>query len=135
MLESAAQRYKEVRVTTASPGELLLALYDGLFRFLTGAKLCMEKDEAPRARELISKAHAILSELYIALDHDTAPELCSNLESIYGFAMERLTYANLKTDPEGIADAIRVLTPLREAWQEAVPRATREMVNTLSRAG
>ncbi len=126
MLENAVQKYKEVRIATATPGELLLALYDGLFRFMNGAKICFEKGEPTRAREFISKSHAILSELYIALDHGVAPELCANLESLYGFAMERLTYSNLKGTTDGIDDAVRVLTPLREAWREAVPAATRE---------
>ena len=39
MLESAAAaRYAQVRDSTSTPGDLLLALYDGLFRFLNGAK-------------------------------------------------------------------------------------------------
>ena len=68
-VESAAQRYNQVRMTTSTPGELLLALYDGLFRFLNQAKVCLQAKQMPRARELLSKAYAILSELYIALDH------------------------------------------------------------------
>lgn len=127
MFETAANRYTQIRNATATPGELLLALYDGLFRFMNGAKLCIEKKEMLRARELISKAHAILSELYIALDHGAAPELCQNLEGVYGFAMDRLTFASRKADVQGIEDAIRVLAPLREAWKVAVPQAQREL--------
>lgn len=127
MHATAANRYTQIRNTTATPGELLLALYDGLFRFMNGAHACIEKKEMARARELLSKAHAILSELYIALDHNLAPELCQNLEGVYGFAMDRLTAASRKGEIQGIADAIRVLTPLREAWQIAVPQAQREL--------
>lgn len=124
---TAANRYTQIRNATATPGELLLALYDGLFRFMNGAQVCFEKKELIRARELLSKAHAILSELYIALDHNIAPELCQNLEGVYGFAMDRLMSASRKGDLQGIQDAIRVLTPLREAWQLAVPQAQREL--------
>jgi flagellar secretion chaperone FliS len=127
MLETAAARYTQIRNTTATPGELLLALYDGLFRFMNGAKICIERKDMLRARELLSKAHAILSELYIALDHSAAPELCQNLEGVYGFAMDRLMHASRKGDVRGIEDSIRVLTPLREAWQAAVPQAQREL--------
>ena len=125
-LESAAQRYSQVRMTTASPGELLLALYDGLFRFLNGAKICIERKEMARARELLSKSYAILSELYIALDHSVHPELCGNLEALYGFSMDRVTTASRKGLIEPIDEVIRVLTPMREAWQVAVPQAARE---------
>jgi flagellar protein FliS len=125
-VESAAQRYSQVRMTTASPGELLIALYDGLFRFMNSAKICIERKEVGRARELLSKAYAILSELYIALDHTLAPELCANLEALYGFSMDRVMLASRKGQIEPIDEVIRVLTPLREAWQIAVPQAARE---------
>ncbi len=126
MLESAAQRYKQVRMTTASPGELLLALYDGVFRFLNGAKICIERKEMARSRELLSKAYAILSELYIALDHSLAPELCANLEGLYGFSMDRVMLASRRGLTEPIDEVVRVLTPLREAWRVAVPQAALE---------
>jgi flagellar protein FliS len=125
-MESAAQRYSQVRMTTSTPGELLLALYDGLFRFLNGAKICIERKEMARGRELLSKAYAILSELYIALDHSLAPELCANLEALYGFAMDRVTQASRKGQTLPIDEVVRALTPLREAWQIAVPQAARE---------
>jgi flagellar protein FliS len=124
--ETAAQRYSQVRMTTSTPGELLLALYDGLFRFLNGAKICMERKETARARELLSKSYAIISELYIALDHSYHPELCANLEALYGFCMDRVQHASRKALLEPIEEVIRVLTPLREAWQQAVPQAARE---------
>jgi flagellar protein FliS len=104
----------------------LLALYEGLFRFLNGAKICIERKEMPRGRELLSKSYAILSELYIALDHSQAPELCANLEALYGFAMDRVMTASRKGLIEPIDEVVRVLTPLREAWQLAVPQAARE---------
>ena len=127
MLEStAAARYTEIRNATSTPGELLLALYDGLFRFLNGAKLCIENKQLPRARELISKSHAIISELTIALDHDVAPELCAQLEGLYGFCIDRLQVASRKSDLAAIDEVKRVLTPLREAWVIAVPKAIQE---------
>jgi flagellar secretion chaperone FliS len=127
MLESAAAaRYTQVRNSTSTPGELLLALYDGLFRFLNGAKACMENKQMPRARELLSKCHAILSELTIALDHDVAPELCGQLEGLYGFCIDRVQMASRKSNPAAIDEVTRVLTPLREAWVAAVPKAIQE---------
>ena len=128
MYETTARRYQQIQATTATPGELLLALYDGLFRFLKAAKLCFENKQAIKAREYLSKSHAILSELYIALDYSQAPELCGQLESIYGFCMGHLLQCNLKSNPAMIDDVIRALTPLKEAWAEAVPEAIRNPV-------
>ena len=127
MLESAAAaRYSQVRNATSTPGELLLALYDGLFRFLNGAKACIENKQLPRARELLSKSHAIVSELTIALDHAVAPELCAQLEGLYGFCIDRIQFASRKADVTAIEEVTRVLTPLREAWTLAVPKSIAE---------
>jgi len=127
MLESAAAaRYTQVRNATSTPGEILLALYDGLFRFLTGAKACIENKQLPRARELLSKCHAIVSELTIALDHNLAAELCAQLEGLYGFCIDRIQFASRKADITSIEEVIKVLTPLREAWAIAVPKAIQE---------
>ena len=127
MLEStAAARYTQIRNATSTPGELLLALYDGLFRFLNGAKACIENKQLPRARELLSKCHAIISELNIALDHAVAPELCAQLEGLYGFCIDRIQFASRKADIVSIEEVARVLTPLREAWAIAVPKAIQE---------
>src|SRR5450432_2013478 len=127
MLESAAAaRYMQIRAVTSTPGELLLALYDGLFRFLNAAKVCIEKKQLPRARELLSKANAVLSELIIALDHPVAPELCGQLDALYGFCLERVVQASRKADTVPIDEVTRVLTPLREAWTIAVPKAMKE---------
>ncbi len=129
MMQTAALRYQEVQANTSNPGELLIALYDGLFRFLKGARICLAKGDKARGGELLSKAYSVVSELYIALDHDVNPELCANLEGVYGFCMDKITFANLKGTPEVVDEVIRVLTPLREAWAVAVVEAQKEKAN------
>jgi flagellar protein FliS len=126
MYQQAAMKYQQVQATTATPGELLLALYDGLLRFLRGAQVCFENKQNAKGRELLSKSHAIVSELLLALDHDKSPELCNQLEAIYEYCMDRILLANSKTDTQAIADVIRVLTPLHDAWKVAVPEALRQ---------
>ncbi len=134
MYQQAALKYAQVQATTSSPGETLLALYDGLFRFLRGAKLCFDNKQQVKGRELLSKSHAIVSELLLALDHSKAPELCAQLESIYDYCMGQIVQANIKTNTQIISDVIRVLTPLREAWVAAVPEALRQS-GTMRNAG
>ncbi|HEY3497025.1 MAG TPA: flagellar export chaperone FliS [Polyangiaceae bacterium] len=129
MLEIAVNRYRQVVASTSTPGELLLALYAGLFRNLrVSRKLLEDKKRAP-ATQLLSKCHAIVCELDMALEHDVFPELCQNLTAIYGFCLDRLLLAMRKGSPEAIDEVIRALTPLHEAWQVAVPQATREQGN------
>src|SRR5512133_1508402 len=125
MYENTARRYQQVQSTTLTPGELLLALYDGMFRFLKRAKLCFENGQMARGREFLMRTYSILSELLIALDRSQAPELCAQLASIYGFCMDRISQANARAAIAPIDEVIRTLTPLKEAWAIAVPEAIR----------
>ena len=113
-------RYQKVQVTTCSPGELLVMLYDGLFRFLAEAKTKMEAGDRNRAAELISKSHKILQQLLGGLNYEVAPELCKNLQSLYVFCMGHIVQANLQQNAEKLSEVMRVLTPLREAWTTVV---------------
>ena len=126
MSQTVLARYKTAQVTVSSPGELLIALYDGLFRFLNLARHAMQSSKRGQAGENIGRAHAILAELLVSLDHSKAPELCQNLAGLYEFSMSRLTLANVKQDPTMIEDVIRVLTPVREGFAEAVKQVARE---------
>jgi flagellar protein FliS len=117
-----AERYKSVQVNTASPGGLLVLLYDGLFRFLREAEVSMKAGDRARAGERIDRAHAILTEFTTSLDRTIAPELCDTLSSLYVFCMERLVEANVHQDQTRLAEVFRVLTPLREAFNVAVQR-------------
>jgi flagellar protein FliS len=127
MLQTEAiNRYKQVVVSTSTPGELLLALYGGLFRFLKQARVLIENKQRGRAAEMIAKSRAIIVELELALDHEAAPELCQNLSALYGFSLDRLRRATRDDSTQAIDEIVRVLTPLYQAWQVAVPQATRE---------
>jgi flagellar protein FliS len=119
-------RYKQVVVSTSTPGELLLALYTGLFRFLKQARVLIESKQRGRAAELIARARAIIVELELALDHEASPELCQNLSALYGFSLDRLRLAAREDSVQAIDEIVRVLEPLYKAWQVAVPQATRE---------
>jgi len=119
-VNAALNRYKNVQVKTSSPGELLVMLYDGLFRFLTEAKLCMEKGERARAGERISRCHQIFQQLLNGLNREHAPELCENLQRLYMFCMSHIVQSNIQQDPEKLMEVMRVLTPLREAWTTVV---------------
>jgi len=134
MYDNAALKYEQAQARTASPSELLLALYEGLFRFLRGSKICLENQQLVKARELLSRSYAILSELYIALDHSQAPQLCEQLAALYSFCMDQVLEGSHHADANKIDDVIRVLTPLREAFVAAVAEVSTQQ-RTQSFAG
>jgi flagellar secretion chaperone FliS len=117
---SVALKYKSVQVSTCSPGGLLVLLYQGLVRFAGEAAVAMRAGDRARAGEKLDRAHGILGELLAGLRPAEAPELCERLQGIYVFCMGHLVEANLHQDPSRIDAVVRILTPLRDAFVEAV---------------
>ncbi len=131
---SAINRYQAVKVKTASPGEVLVMLYDGTIRFLGEARDAMKAGERARAGERIDRAFAILSELLSTLRPEVAPELCEQLSGVYRFCMDQLTQANMGQDPKLLDDCIRVLEPIRDGYREAVTQAGTQPDGDVARA-
>ncbi|MEE2787580.1 MAG: flagellar export chaperone FliS [Myxococcota bacterium] len=118
--QSSFQRYRAVKIQTASPAQIMLMLYDGAIRFaLIARKKIDEKDYAAKGTYL-GKVQAILSELMSSLDFSVAPELCERLEQLYLYMMERLTKANLELDTQPVDEVVELLKTLREGWNEAL---------------
>jgi flagellar protein FliS len=105
-------------------GDVLLMLYDGAIRFVGLAKDQINSGNAGAKEISLAKAYAIISEFIQSLDHERAPELCSNLEQIYEFMLAKLAEANGNMDAAPLDIVLCHLTEMRETWSEAVARAT-----------
>ena len=112
----AVAQYQSSRIETSSPVQVVVALYDGALRFLRTAAVALERGEMAAKGLALSKAHAIVTELMVTLDHERAPELSAQLDALYAFVLERIVSANAECDVEKIDDAMRALVPLRDAW-------------------
>lgn len=112
--------YKQVSVQTATPGQVLVMLYDGAINFAQKAKEAMLKKEIAQTGILIGRCQDIIWELLGSLDHAVAPELCRQLAQLYLFVINQLNEANLKRVPEPLDRVARVLSTLRAGWADAV---------------
>lgn len=123
---ATARRYQAVQIESASPGQILIALYDGCIRFCRAAQSHIEAGDVAEKGRMISKAVAIIGELRSTLDHSVAPELCDSLERLYVFFQEQLSMANIKMDPALIDPVVKLMSELRDAWVEAVRTTEQE---------
>jgi flagellar secretion chaperone FliS len=114
----AVAQYQTSRIETSSPVQVVVALYDGALRFLRTGAVALENDDMAAKGVALSKAHAIVTELMVTLDHERAPELSGQLEALYAFVLERIATANAERDVEKIDEAVRALLPLRDAWAQ-----------------
>ena len=107
---------------TASPGKLVLMLFDGCLRFTTAAKRAFEEEEFTKRNEDVNnnliRAQNIVTELQSSLDMSVPGELPGTLYRLYDYVMHQLQQANLKKEPDTIDEAEKVISELRDAWSE-----------------
>ena len=90
-------QYKQVQINTASPGKLILLLYQGAIKSLKKSLDLMDRKDFGGKGDAIIKAQDILMELNMVLDHG-AGEIAPSLQQIYLYAYKRLVVANLAMD-------------------------------------
>jgi len=117
-----AQLYKQASVSTASPGMLVLMLFDGALQALHKAEHGFTLEVLARRNEEIHnglmRAHLIIRELQQALDLEVETEFGERMYAIYGFMLDRIFDANVKKEQDSLPAVITMLTDLRDAWAE-----------------
>lgn len=122
----AWQCYRQVATQTASPGQLVLLLFNGLIRFLEQARLGFQKDDPKACNETINnnlqRAQAIINEMNQSLHMAQGGEFAVRLRSLYDYFDRRLHESNMtKTEP-GIIEMLKHVTVLRDAWAEMLQK-------------
>ncbi|MFL8936241.1 flagellar export chaperone FliS [Rossellomorea oryzaecorticis] len=110
--------YQNNSVTTASPGELTLMLYNGSLKFIHIAKKAIEEKNIELKNTNIQKAQAIVSELMVTLNTDL--EISQNLMSLYDYINRRLTEANVKNDRTILEEVEGLITEFRDTWKQVI---------------
>ncbi|MCF8720352.1 flagellar export chaperone FliS [Nitrospina gracilis] len=120
-------QYQINEVSTSNQGKLILMMYDGAMRFVTMAMESMDQNDIARKSAYIQKSRDIVNELMVALDTDRGGEVTRNLERLYQFVLRQLTHANIKNDKAALQSILRVMAPLRAAWDQILnPKAESE---------
>ena len=124
--ENSSIEYLKTKVLTASPEELHLMLYDGAIRFAEQGRSYVEQKKYDKAHEALVRAQNIVLEMSSGLDHESNPDLCAKLSSLYNFIYRRLVEGNLKHDVSAIDDALKILNYQRETWVMLMEKLARE---------
>jgi flagellar secretion chaperone FliS len=115
-------RYLADSVNTASPGKLLVMLYDRLVLDLIQGEEAMRAGDRERSGERLTHAQEIILELRTTLDLD-AWSGAPGLANLYGYLLTELIGANVGRDADRIATCRGLVEPLRDAWREAAALA------------
>lgn len=107
----------ETGVSSASPHQLIVMLFDGAMKALGAAIVNMKANNIAAKGEAISKAILIIdSGLRASLDKKAGGSIAESLDSLYEYMGTRLLEANLKNDVAILEEVQRLLGDLRSAW-------------------
>lgn len=122
-----ARTYRANAVLTASPGQLVLMLYDGALKSLALAREGFaQPDHDFRRIESINthllKAQTILAELQGGLNLRDGGDFAQTMNRLYDYHNRRLVEANIRKRIEPVIEVEGLVRELRDAWAQMLSK-------------
>ena len=108
--------YQQQALAGATGVELIVALYDGLIRFLYRAMQCVEEDDVHGRRVAVKKAIDILMSLQARLRPDVGGTVATALDDFYSTMFTMALEASHLESKEQFQEVIAYVCNVREAW-------------------
>lgn len=119
----ALQTYGQVTYDSAaeyaSGADLLQLLFRGLTDALIDAQRHLQQKAFFEKGHCVSKAQKILLALRDTLDFNIGGDLARNLDDLYAYSLQRLSYAHAHNDAAALQEVHEILGALQQAWQQA----------------
>lgn len=117
-----AQVSVESSVRSADPHGLILLLFEGAASAMSLALLHMEQNRIAERGSNISKAIDIIANgLKSSLNTEEGGELAERLSALYEYIVQRLLWANMRSDPAALKECMALLEEIHSAWAEIAP--------------
>lgn len=111
-------KYANNKVTTASPAELTLMLYEGAIKFCNLAKKDMEQGEYGDAIGNVQKARNIIVELQSTLNFKYP--VAKEFDLIYTYIFNLMVEVTTKRNQEALDEVLVQLRELRDIWKQVM---------------
>lgn len=111
------QQYKAQSINTMTQGELLLLLYDELYKRLAQAELMLDQQNYPVYEASIERAVAIVEYLDATLDRQYP--ISKNLTQLYEYFTYELGRAKIGRRKEVLSHVKSMIGELRDAFRQA----------------
>jgi flagellar protein FliS len=125
--------YREHALEGASAIDLVVALYDGIIRFLYSAIAAVERGDADGRRVAVKRAMDIIIHLQARLRMDVGGRPAQTLSEFYAAIFAQILRASQSASKTRFEHAIDCVRNVRDAWREAakdpdaVPASSREL--------
>ena len=117
--------YQEHSLDGASPVDLIVALYDGIIRFLYAAIAAVELGDVNGRRAAVKRALAILIHLQTRLRMDVGGRSAEVLSEFYASIFAVILQASLSASAQRFEDAISFVRSVRDAWKQVAAESSR----------
>jgi flagellar protein FliS len=114
----SAVRYREAEVSSATPGQLVVLLYDHLLSHLAKAANACDRNQIGPRSDALQVCRTVLTELLVTLDRDRGGNIAVHLGALYSFLLGELTTLGLKPDRERLERITRIVRDLRDAFAQ-----------------
>jgi flagellar secretion chaperone FliS len=115
---TARNRFVADGVGSTPPERLLVLLYERLLRDLDDAIIGIGRLDVTGAHDALTHAQDIVAELHSALDLDRW-EGAQAMADLYIYLADLLARANMTKSAPLVAEARKLIQPLRDTWAEA----------------
>jgi flagellar protein FliS len=119
-LATQAARYRDAELASASPGQLVVMLFDKILLTLRRARVAAEARKVEERVELLLKANEMIAELKLSLDFEQGGAIAQNLDALYAWSMRAVFEASRTGDAAKIDPVVRVMSELRDAFAQIV---------------
>lgn len=109
-------KYANNKITTATPAELTLMLYEGAIKFCNMAKKDMELGEHGNAIGNIQRARKIIVELQSTLDFKYP--VAKDFDLIYTYIFNLMVEVTTKQNQDALDEVLVQLRDLRDMWRQ-----------------
>lgn len=110
--------YRQNSVETATPGQLVVMLYDGVLAALDKAEAALDgRPDIETAHRELTRAQAIVMELLSTLDM-SAGSVAHALAALYEWAHSQLVRTNVSKSFAAAEPVRAVFADLRDAWMQ-----------------
>ncbi len=129
MTHNPLAAYRETRVRTAGPGQLIVMLYEEAVKQCDRAIEFLDTDlkkkpaNIEKINQALGKVHDIITELMASLDFEAGGDIARDLFSLYVFFNRELTEANIVKDMTRVKSVRGMLAELSSAWAIAATKA------------
>ena len=116
--------YQEHALESASAVELVVALYDGIIRFLFAANAAVERGDEGARRAAVKRALDIIIHLQARLRMDVGGRPAEALSEFYASIFAQILQASQSASRAKFEHAIECVRNVRDAWRQVAKDPT-----------